>query len=464
MTVFEKKPLERAGMTKKVRFDGFAIDLRGEVGAENGGRLTACESKNCEINDGVLTTGVGILPFRLAGEELPMSGEIPQTDFFFFLPQKQDDGTYTQTLGCVSLDGEAHVYDADEFQWKKLFSFGSRTATVAAINGEGEIYTVFACTDDLFTYDRVEGLVPAVGLEHETNIVCVFKNRVFCVLEPFTVAYSSALVPWDYNESIDDGGRISFPSEGGKIVALVPFDEAVYVFYEYGVSRIDMAGRARDFSLKRIGYNGGRIFGDTVGVCSVGGEKVFFLAEDGLYRFDGNTAERICENLAIKPLRDTHVCAHGVSDGKYFVQYVDKNGTKRAVAVDAEREEGYYFFTTEGLSSDGGKAFCRYEAMPHCLQTRGALPSGEEYVFEAAGLRFGLAGRKALKGLSFEGEGAMRVKVDDGRRWREVRLSFSNGRADWRLRMRGEAFRVRLTLEKGAIVRSMTAEVEVCKR
>ncbi len=463
MTTFEKQPIKDVGRTVKTRYDGFALDLRGTVGAEGGGKLTACKSKNCEVKDGVLTTGIGFFPFRLGDEELPMYGDIPQTDSFFFLPQKENDGTYTQTLGCLSTGGEAYVYSIDDLQWKKLFSFGSRTATATAINGAGETYTVFACTDDLFTYDRTEGLVPAVGLEHETNIVCVFKNRVFCVLEPFTVAYSSALVPWDFNESIDDGGRISFPSEGGKIVALVPFDEAVYVFYEYGVSRIDMAGRARDFSLKRIGYSGGRIFGDTVGVCSVGGEKIFFLAEDGLYRFDGKSAKRICENLAIEPLRATQVCAHGVSDGKYFVQYLDKSGTERAVAVDAEQEEGYYFFTTEGLSSDRGKTFCRYEGLPHVLHARGELAIDEEYLFEAMGLQFGVAGKKALKELTFEGEGTMRVAVDNGRRWREVSLRFVDGRASWNPRMRGENFCLRFRLKKGACVRAVIAKVEICK-
>lgn len=440
----------------EVSFGGFAL------GEGKAGLLVGKESENCACGNGVLGTGVGTALYRMQdGDVLPLPGSLPEIDGFFFVYEKGEEGGYTEALGFISTVGSVYIYSAYTSGFVLWHSFGVRMKALAAMDENEEWVTLFIGEAGVFRY-AASGPV-ATAITSASTAACVFKDRVFCAVEPFTVRYGAPLKPTAFGESINDGGRICFPSERGKIVALVPFREKIFVFYEYAIASLEAAGAARDFLFEKLSYHGGRIFGDSVGVCSVGGEKIFFLAEDGLYAFDGSKAESICADLKISPLRGEQVCNHACFEGKYFLRFPDVNGEKRAVVVDAETEKGYYAFAPEGLCSVGGRGFCSSDSRVRTLAFDGDLPKGETYTFSATGQTFGVRGVKTLKTLVFEGEGTFGVCVSNGRKEKTVDLQFEEGVAKAKIGLKGKAFSLKFVLTKGTLLRKMTAEISKLK-
>ena len=451
------------GIIKEV-FNAKTRSLKRECGgfsfgetAGTGSKKCSGEGKNCELQDGVLTTGVGLGIYRMEnGDELPLAANLPAADSFFYVYEKADEGDgYSKRLGFLSAAGSAYIYDFALDAFALWHTFGGRMKTVLAMDEAETPVTLFVGEAGVFAYAN-EGVL-ATEIVEASPIACTFKDRVFCVDAPFNVRYSALLSPTDFSEKIDGGGRFCFPSEAGEIVGLLPFQEKIFVLYERGLSSFLAAGAPRDFRLEKIEYGGGKIFGSSAGVCSVGGEKAFFLAEDGLYRFDGEKVKKICLGLNISPLRGGQVCVHAEFEGKYFLVFTDKNGEKRAIVVDAESEEGYYAFAPESVGQAGGQALCALQNKVRFLCLDGDLPSGEEYVFLAKGLDFETDGVKTLKALSFTGEGAFTLTVSNGRTEKTCVVAFDGGRANVAIGLKGEIFSLKFVLEKGARVQKTEA-------
>lgn len=457
----KKAAAKKFGKTERWTFASFAFDHSkkqvGDLSAEK--RFVGNYVKNCRLKQGALCRGVGLAPLTVGETEVPSIVGVTAAKFFS-LPVLQDDGTYVEKLGIVDTNGILYYYEdgATSFVADRLF--GAGVQPIVAMDKTGKTYPLFAGNGGLWyaTDENVSAVIDG-GV---APIACVFKDRVLCVIEPFTVAYSAALAPTDFADSIDDSGKISFPSEKGKIVGLLPFQECVYIFYEYGVSKWTLAGRAREFTMEKVEYNGGRIVQGSMGVCALKGEKAFFLAEDGLYSFDGKTAKRICESLCVKPKKGIQVCNHAASLGYFFLGFETETGAKTGFVVDVEREEGYYTFPLEGLSTCRGKAVCLSEKKVRSIENDGDYPSGFISRFDTIGARFG-TGVKTLKTLVFTGEGAVSVTVRCGYKTVRKRIEFQNGRASMRVWLRGETFDFVIALEKGSVVRRLDVELGVCE-
>ena len=75
--------------------------------AGTGSKKCSGEGKNCELQDGVLTTGVGLGIYRMDnGDELPLAANLPAADSFFYVYEKADEGDgYSKRLGFLSAAG-----------------------------------------------------------------------------------------------------------------------------------------------------------------------------------------------------------------------------------------------------------------------------------------------------------------------------------------------------------------------
>ncbi|MBQ8322563.1 MAG: hypothetical protein IJX91_01205 [Clostridia bacterium] len=455
MLGFKKKALNTVVGTVRASFNGFAVG-----GKKTKGVLTAGACKNCDCSDGYLRAGAGAreyIPSSL--ESVILAANMPEPDRFFFLAKKESGGGYAEKLGYISTAGTVYVYDESAASWANVYSFGKRMRPLTAIDTDGNASNLFIGEKGLYTCSY-EGDMASTGVTAASRAACFFKGRLYYVKEPFTLVYSAPYSATEFTADIDDGGNVRFPSEDGKIVALLPFKEKLYLFYEYGIAELTPAGTAREFVFRKVGYGGGRIFGDSVGACEAGGEKAFFLAEDGVYAFDGTSTKKACKNLRITPVRGGQVCNHAVFEGKYFVVYPSTDGEKKGLIVDAESGEGYFAFAPEGVSDHRGLAFCSFGLRVRVLSKDGALPSGEERVFSAGGIDFDTRGVKTLKRLLLTGGGSVRVAVSDGKNTQSFESAFENGSMELKASLKGESFSIKLALEKDAEVRSVTAEAQ----
>lgn len=129
------------------------------------------------------------------------------------------------------------------------------------------------------------------------------------------VWFSDDLDPTNWNPELDEGGFIELEGEFGRLNKVVSFGGYVYIFRDYGIARLSAYGEQSSFAVSNLFVAGGRIYADTVALC---GNVILFLAEDGLYTFDGLTTARIGRKL------DGLLAAKGkplgcYSAGKYYL-------------------------------------------------------------------------------------------------------------------------------------------------
>ena len=122
--------------------------------------------------------------------------------------------------------------------------------------------------------------------------MCIHKERLFATTSDDinTIWFSGLYNPVVWDVSLDGAGYVTIPDERGKMLKIVSFYDYVYLFREYGITRIYAYGDQTEFSVDNLYLRHGKIYGNSVTVC---GDYIVFLASDGLYRFDGVNAVKL---------------------------------------------------------------------------------------------------------------------------------------------------------------------------
>lgn len=117
--------------------------------------------------------------------------------------------------------------------------------------------------------------------------------------------------------SDEDSSTIEFLDNRGSFNKLVAFNDYVYLFREYGITKISIYTTKDDFSFTHLYTSSSKIYENSVCVC---GDKVFFMTRDGLYSFNGTSVGKICEQFDkyFKSL-DNKNCSAACLNGKYYI-------------------------------------------------------------------------------------------------------------------------------------------------
>ncbi len=75
---------------------------------------------------------------------------------------------------------------------------------------------------------------------------------------------------------------------------IISFNDYVYVFRDYGVSKISAYGDQEDFSVSQLFISSSKIYGKSVTSC---GDRIMFLAKDGIHTFDGYDTTKLTLNI-----------------------------------------------------------------------------------------------------------------------------------------------------------------------
>lgn len=149
--------------------------------------------------------------------------------------------------------------------------------------------------------------------------MCVHYERLFAVVASNrnAVYFSSELDPTAWNISLTGAGFIEMIDERGRLTKVVSFAGYVYIFREYGIARLTAYADQSDFVVSQLFTSCGRIYENTIAVC---GNKIIFLAEDGLYSFDGVSTKKLLmgiENMFDK--KDNSKAVGAYFQGKYYL-------------------------------------------------------------------------------------------------------------------------------------------------
>lgn len=166
--------------------------------------------------------------------------------------------------------------------------------------------------DGMWKYALNKGLVQVENAPHIVSM-CLHYERLFAIVggEQNRLAFSANLDPTNWEQDLSSGGFIDMQDERGALEKVVSFNDYVYVFREYGVSKVSAYGDQTEFSVSHLFVSSVKLYGNTVTVC---GNKIFLLTRDGIHVFDGYSAQKL--NLGIdslfKDVKNDNAC------GVYF--------------------------------------------------------------------------------------------------------------------------------------------------
>jgi len=181
----------------------------------------------------------------------------------------------------------------------------------------------------------------------------VHSERLFAVVqkEPERLYFSEVLNPTGWEINLTGAGFIDFADGRGAIIKLVSFLDYLYVFREFGITRVTAFGDQTQFWASNLFTSGGRILGGTVALC---GNAVIFAASDGIYAFDGFSANKILPELSERLNFINPACAY--FDGKYYIsasfdykdgeQILDEaNGSVVSTIIEYDPRNGEFCLT-----------------------------------------------------------------------------------------------------------------------
>lgn len=130
--------------------------------------------------------------------------------------------------------------------------------------------------------------------------MCANDGVLFCtILDPaFKVWYATNLDAESIGTTSSGSGYISLDDNLGDARKVVAFNEEVYVFRDYGISKVNLI--KNETIVSQVYQSNTKIYANTVSVC---GNNILFMTKDGLYSFNGvrvnKTSVELLNNLSI---------------------------------------------------------------------------------------------------------------------------------------------------------------------
>ncbi len=297
----------REGARRTVRTFAANADMRFDeaVLAES----TAAKISGFDVNSGALTDGYGV-------EESEEFGNRTGRTVWQFIRYDREAGEYkTHNMFC-DVNGYVHVDLGNGFESLGTVNFADVPSAVKyRLYGEDSLIMTSG-KDRMFVWDGVSDYAERVLRSPYITSMTMHYERMFATTagESNAVYFSDDLDPTNWNDSsLTEGGYIMLLDERGKLLKVVDFLNYVYIFREYGISRLTAYADQTEFGVVNLYVGGGRIYEGSVCPC---GDTVMMLASDGLYSFDGYDVTRRLKAVRFAPSPN----ASGVfSDGKYYL-------------------------------------------------------------------------------------------------------------------------------------------------
>lgn len=453
----KKIPLQNLGREKIIKFDTFTLEDKVKDGC-----LRGVYNQNCDCADGAISRGIALTPYKTpSGVELTVDSS---ADMRMVFPLYASDGTGESIedlfiLYVLGSKAYARRYLDAQSSWSGSSLYTLDTMGVYALNSSGGVVSLLF-SKDTCKYQDMEGFHTSSGYLKSGRRACYCQSRIFLVTGEREITYSDPADPTAISMAENDGGRILRPLDGDEIVGLLAKEDCVYAFYRHNIVKIEVTGEPKSFRVLPLGYTGGEIYGKTAVLC---GEWIVFLAADGIYRFDGEKAERICEWLHVKSTTQNQVFGRGRYLTNALISYTNEQGELCTVAINPEKKSGYFVTPLRALTECGGRTLCVIGNKIMQLDEKNDALAGVSCVFQTAEIDFGEKEKKTLKSIRLKGKGSLLLLVCCDGRTKQQMLEFVDGEASFSPMMRGEKFSFRFTLGKDSRVEGMAAEVAFLK-
>lgn len=325
---YDKTLLTKSAKNYKISYSAFRNGIQNDIEDNLLAHKYAKMTFNFNIKDGKLSTGHGFKYLTLLNPNSSDERELkypsnPSIDGVWVY--KDYDAENNQDLDRVVFFNKndnklywVQVNSVDPFSYP-LFSEAYVTKpNVVNYRYNGDDCLLISSPNDILrVFKRSQ---TAEQIENGPKIVsmCVHYERIFAILEGerISLAFSANLDPTNWNVDIDNAGFINFVDERGKLEKVISFNDYVYIFREFGITRVTAYGDQSEFSVNHIFTSSGKIYGNSVCIC---GDRVMFLASDGIYAFDGYNVVKIDTNLDNFIAKDNAYSIGEYFNGKYYL-------------------------------------------------------------------------------------------------------------------------------------------------
>ena len=298
-------------------------------------------SYNFSYKNGALTTGMGVgdlkIRYDLTDEEKIRGIRYPEDVELLTIWNYENYFSETETLSrwLIFYGSDKRIYMHYMYINSGTILPLSSTLQVESVPKfmfyriNGDPYYIFITKDaGMQAYNMRNQALRTITNIPTINSYCIHNNRLYVtdVDHKNQVWYSHEDDPTNWAINSDDSGSIEFKDRRGNCLKVVAFEDYVYVFREYGISKITAHKQQSEPQTENMFLSSNSIKGDTVCVC---GDKILFMTTDGLYSFNGNTVSKIevkVESLLRKITK--YLCAEYHNNAYYLackINFDDNN-------------------------------------------------------------------------------------------------------------------------------------------
>jgi len=264
---------------------------------------------NFSFSDGTLKNGIGFKDIiseltsdideqEVLEKEIESLGGIDKVFHFYIYNQT----TSNRDDKLIIVDDEYKLYYINLYNDKKSLNYirnitftSSPIAVRYRLNGE-DVMIFSSESDNMVVWNGYD--LPYQVLDApKISSMALHYERLFATVdgEKNAVWFSDDLDPTNWSVNLEEAGFIELIDERGALLKVVSFCDYIYIFRENGISRLSAYGDQRNFAISNLFVSSGKIYASSVCVC---GDRIFFLANDGLYRFDGVDTVKILDNIS----------------------------------------------------------------------------------------------------------------------------------------------------------------------
>ncbi len=163
--------------------------------------------------------------------------------------------------------------------------------------------------------------------------MCMNEGVLYCTIrEPsFKIWYTEDLDAERLGTPNRKSGYITLADELGESRKILTFNEEVYVFRDYGISKITKS--KNELLVSQIYLSNTKLFSNTVSIC---GNAILFVTADGLYTFNGVKVSKLSVNLNIELIdTDNSSCASSLGE-KYYLAIRAKFDDEKIMCEEGE--------------------------------------------------------------------------------------------------------------------------------
>lgn len=294
--------------------------------------LGRCDSMyNFNCSTGALIDGIGISDLKLIWDNfydikykdlgLPQGTYIKSCYFFKYWDTKTNEYLYILLLYGVNKKIYFNIVNTINTEWHEVsnLEFSVNPMVIYAKVNNIDSLIFYTKEDGMFVWNFNISQVYKVENAPLITSMCIHNNRMFATIEgeSRSIIFSEELNPINFNVSVDEGGYIEIGEDFGKCNKVVSFNGDLYVFKDYSIARITETKDRNEFSITQIYAGNGKIYPNTVAIC---GDKILFLATDGIYEFNGSKAKKIEFDFDNKIVGlDNHFSKGYYFNGEYYL-------------------------------------------------------------------------------------------------------------------------------------------------